>query len=100
MPQEHGNKTDVRWLAVTNEQGAGIVAIAQPLMEASASHFTADDLFKALHTNDLSLRAETIVNLDYAQMGLGGASCGPGVLPDYVLNASEYRFKFLLKPLD
>jgi beta-galactosidase len=100
MPQEHGNKTDVRWLAVTNEQGAGVMAIADPLMESSASHFTVDDLYQALHTKDLSPRAETIVNLDHKQMGLGGASCGPGVLEQYLLTEKEYRFKFLLKPID
>ena len=37
-----------------------------------------------------------IVNLDVAQNGLGTASCGPGVLPQYELHAdpAELRLHF------
>ncbi len=98
MPQEYGNKTAVRWLSLTNEQGIGLLAVAQPHMEASASHFTAADLFQALHTCDLQPRPETILNLDNRQMGLGGASCGPPTLPDYVLLPETYQFTFQLRP--
>ncbi len=98
MPQEYGNKTDVRWMSLQNEQGIALLASAQPLMEASASHFTAADLFKAMHTNELEPHAETILNLDHRQMGLGGASCGPPTLPEYVLPPQNYQFTFTLRP--
>ena len=98
MPQEYGNKTAVRWISLQNEQGIGLMASAQPLMEASASHFTAADLFQAMHTNDLQPRAETILNLDHKQTGLGGASCGPPTLPEYVLIPEKYQFTFILRP--
>jgi len=98
MPQDYGNKTDVRWISLQNKQGVGFMASAHPLMEASASHFTAADLFQAMHTNDLEPRAETILNIDHRQMGLGGASCGPPTLPDYVLPPENYQFTFILQP--
>jgi beta-galactosidase len=98
MPQENGNKTDVRWLTLTNEAGMGLLAVGQPLMEASVSHLTADDLFGARHTNELNPRAEVILNLDQRQSGLGGASCGPECLPQYKVAPETTRFSVRLRP--
>ena len=98
MPQEHGNKTDVRWLALISAAGLGLKFTAQPLMEASVSHFTANDLYQALHTHELTPRPEVFVNLDTAQAGLGNASCGPETLPQYRLGSGTYRFDFWLQP--
>lgn len=99
LPQTHGNKTDVRWLAVENEAaGVGLLAVAEPLMEASTSHFAEHDLYRARHTSDLTPRAETILNLDMKQSGLGGASCGPETLPPYQLPTGTYDFALWLRP--
>ncbi|RME77237.1 MAG: DUF4981 domain-containing protein, partial [Chloroflexi bacterium] len=73
MPQENGNKTDVRWLALVSENGLGLLAANSPALEVSVSHFTADDLYRAYHTNELTPRPEVILNLDVRQCGLGGA---------------------------
>jgi len=105
LPQENGNKTDVRWLALTNDDGVGLLAAGMPgengeslLMEASVSHYTSEDLFQAFHTNELLRRDEITLNLDYKQCGLGGASCGPGTLPQYLIMPGTYRFSFRLRP--
>ncbi len=98
MPQECGNKTDVRWATVTNEQGIGLMVIAQEVMEISALHYTADDLYRAFHTNELQRRDETILNLDYRQCGLGGNSCGPMTRPEYLLQPGSYTFVVHLRP--
>ncbi|MCF7689526.1 MAG: DUF4981 domain-containing protein [Cephaloticoccus sp.] len=96
LPQEHGNKTDVRWLYLSDARGRGIRFTAQSRMEASASHFTAADLYAATHTTDLTPRPEVHVNLDYAQRGLGTASCGPDTLPQYRINPGAYHFNFVV----
>jgi beta-galactosidase/beta-glucuronidase len=98
MPQETGNKTDVRWAALTDPAGAGLLAVAMPLMEVSALHFTAEDLTRARHTYELKRRDEITLNLDYKQSGLGGASCGPGTLPQYLVRPEETRFSVRLRP--
>ncbi|HVO44165.1 MAG TPA: hypothetical protein VMT34_16165, partial [Aggregatilineales bacterium] len=97
MPQEHGHKADVRWLTVTGGGEHGLKVTGEPLIGFSASHFTADDLFKARHTVDLSPRAETILHLDHAQRGLGTASCGPDTLEQYCLLKSDYTFTYRLR---
>ncbi len=99
MPQENGNKTEVRWAALTNDEGLGLLAVGMPLLNVSAHHFTTEDLTKARHTYELKRREDITLNLDYAQSGLGNASCGPGVLPQYLLEAREYRFSLRLRPL-
>jgi hypothetical protein len=99
MPQENGNKTDVRWAALTNEAGVGLMAIGTPLLEVGVSHFRADDLYQAFHTNELTRRQEIYFTLDLKQCGLGGASCGPMTLPEYLVKPKEYRFSVLLRPL-
>jgi beta-galactosidase len=97
MPQEHGHKTDVRWLSLTNNKGFGVLVTGDPTIEFSASHFTANDLFGALHTTDLKPRDEVILNLDYAHRGLGTASCGPDTLEQYRLLESEYNWAYRLR---
>ncbi len=97
MPQEHGHKTDVRWLTLTNVQGEGLRVEGEPTVEFSASHYTDADLFAARHTNDLSPRPQVILNLDGAQRGLGTASCGPDTLATYRLLASTYHFVYRLR---
>ncbi|MBW6479038.1 MAG: hypothetical protein K0B37_06370 [Bacteroidales bacterium] len=40
-PQENGNKTDVRWAALTNGQGTGLLAISDPGNEREGFEMTA-----------------------------------------------------------
>ncbi|MCW5549831.1 MAG: DUF4981 domain-containing protein [Opitutaceae bacterium] len=99
LPQEHGNKTDVRWLALHDGAGRGVRFTAQDRhMEASASHFTAADLYAAKHTTDLTPRPEVQVNLDHGQRGLGTASCGPDTLPQYRIQPGKYQLNFTVSP--
>jgi beta-galactosidase len=99
MPQENGNKTDVRWAALTNQAGVGLIAIGSPLLEAGVSHFSANDLYRAYHTAELKRREEIYFTLDHKQCGLGGASCGPMTLPQYLVPPGKYRFSILLRPV-
>ncbi|NED86858.1 hypothetical protein G3I76_43050, partial [Streptomyces sp. SID11233] len=38
-PQENGNKTDVRWAALTDRRGRGLLVWGEELLEVNASHF-------------------------------------------------------------
>ncbi|WP_340644822.1 glycoside hydrolase family 2 TIM barrel-domain containing protein [Phenylobacterium sp.] len=95
LPQEHGNKTDLRWMAVEGAE-AGLVFVAS--CEGSASHFTPADLFAATHTTDLTPRAETWVNLDIRQRGLGTASCGPDTLDRYKIGGGVHVLTYEMRP--
>ena len=99
MPQEHGNKTDVRWMALSDAKGRGIRFRAGDRMECSAGHLTADDLFKALHTHELKPRKTVTITIDAMQRGLGVGSCGPQTLPQYEVNPGRYEFSFVIEPV-
>lgn len=96
-PQENGNRADVKWVSLTNLRGVGLVAVGLPQLDFSAHHYTILDLEKAKHTIDLPQRDEIYLNLDYLHHGLGSASCGPGVLPQYELKPEEFCFKLRLR---
>ncbi|MEM3715857.1 MAG: glycoside hydrolase family 2 TIM barrel-domain containing protein [Candidatus Bathyarchaeia archaeon] len=98
-PQENGNKTDVRWVALTNAFGFGLLAVGLQLMEISAHHYTAEDFDRAKHTHELKRREDITLNLDYMQSGLGGGSCGPDTLPQYLVKPEPVCFKIRLRPI-
>jgi beta-galactosidase/beta-glucuronidase len=97
-PQENGNRTDVRWVTLTDPRGVGLFARIAPQFDFSAHHFTAEDLEKAKHLHELQPRKEITLHLDYAQHGIGSSSCGPGALPQYELLTQEFHFQARLRP--
>ncbi|HUW12982.1 MAG TPA: glycoside hydrolase family 2 TIM barrel-domain containing protein [Anaerolineae bacterium] len=98
VPQENGNKTEVRWVALTNQDGVGLLASGDRWLEVSAHHYITEDLTRATHTYELERREEITLNLDYAQSGLGSASCGPGRLEKHQLKPEEVRYRVRLRP--
>ncbi len=99
MPQEHGNKTDVRWIALQASRHHGLMVRMDALMECNASRFTPDDLFAATHTGELKPRKDVYLTVDWHQRGLGTGSCGPQTLSQYHVNPGRYRFGFALVPV-
>ncbi len=98
-PQENGNKVDARWIALTNRGGIGLVAVGMPLLSAAARHFTHADIESVRHTYEMTRRDEVYLNLDLAQMGVGGDdSWGALAHEPYRLPARAYRYQFRLRP--
>jgi len=98
-PQESSNRTDVRWLMLADNNGAGLLAIGMPLLSISAWPYSMEDLEKAMHIHELPRRDFITVNLDYRQMGVGGDdSWGARTHPEYTLPAQPYRYSFRLTP--
>jgi beta-galactosidase len=98
-PQENGNRTDVRWVALTDAAGSGLLASGFPLLSVSAWPYTMEDLEKATHVNELPRRDTITLNLDLRQTGVGGDD-GWGARPhaEYTLDARPYVYRFRLRP--
>lgn len=72
-PQENGNKTDVRWVALTDRGGRGLLVTGDPLVEINASHFTPEDLSAGVrHDYQLTPRDAVVLRVNHRQMGVGG----------------------------
>ena len=100
QPQETGNKVEVRWATITNAAGAGLFAAGHPLLAVNALHHPAADVDQAGHHHEMPLRAETYLNLDGKQMGLGGDdSWGALPLEKYRIHAGPLSYRFRLRPI-
>ncbi len=103
-PQENGNKTDVRWVALTNAQGVGLMAVGAPALSVSARHFTKDDMERAGYTFQMQPHPEIFLNLDWKQMGVGGIdSWSPNALPmaPYRIPSDQsYSYRYRLTPVE
>ncbi|MDD4032433.1 MAG: beta-galactosidase small subunit [Bacteroidales bacterium] len=114
-PQENGNKTDVRWAAITNKEGYGLQFAGLPLIAVTAHHQTME-YFESLaptygqlregevrnnkHMSDVVPQNLTSVNIDYRQMGVGGDnSWGALTHKEYRLTEKTYRYSFKIAPL-
>ncbi|MBQ8492796.1 MAG: DUF4981 domain-containing protein [Alistipes sp.] len=106
-PQESGNKTDVRWLELTNDKGVGVrVEGLQPL-SVSAMPYRSEDLDpglgmkKQMHYSDIEPRREVVLHVDYAQRGLGGDnSWGMSPHDQYRLTGDRYEYGYIIRPIN
>jgi beta-galactosidase len=104
-PQENGTRSDVRWMAITNAQGRGLLAVGIPLLEASALPYLQEDFDEGQekvnrHVTDVASRDLVEVRLDWHQMGVGGDnSWGAQALERYRLPLRAYEWTFRLRPV-
>lgn len=98
--QDTGNMTGVRWFTVTSDTNKTALAIASANdFEASALHFTDDELTKARHPYELKPHEETIVSVNCISSGAGNASCGPDTVEQYrILSDHVYEYEYTLVP--
>lgn len=98
-PQSTGNRTDVRWTRFTDRSGEGIFVDSNRPFQFSIVPFSDVLLEKARHINELERDGLVTVHLDAEQAGVGTATCGPGVLPQYLVPLKKQSFEFTLYPV-
>ena len=100
-PQETGNRTDVRWVSMTNDDGIGLLAKSSTPIEFNALEYTPEQLTNSLHSYLLPESDSVIWRLNYKQMGLGGDnSWGAKPLDKYQIPANQtYEYTYILKPI-
>jgi len=101
-PQENGNRTDIRWVALTENDNFGIFIadMTGTHLNVSAWPYMLEDLEKAEHIHELPMRKNITLNILYKQRGIGGSRFGyKDVLDQYLLKKKkEFSYKFLIKP--
>jgi beta-galactosidase len=95
-PQENGNRTDVRWVLMSNLEGNGIMIsdMGGTNLNISCYPYTMDDMESTNHNHELPRREFITFNIDYKQRGAGGF----WLHRKYMLEGSnQYSYAFLLR---
>ena len=92
-PQEHGNHTEVKMLQIGDLEFG-----SENGFECNVSEYTAADLYKAMHTDELKKDGNIHLRIDYKVSGIGSNSCGPVLSEQYRLSEKEIYFSFSVKP--
>ncbi|MEM6330131.1 MAG: beta-galactosidase small subunit, partial [Planctomycetota bacterium] len=99
-PQANGNRTDTRWVAITNRQGRGLLISGEPTLEFSATTYDPRKLLYARHDYELGRHWHNTVHIDGVQRGVGGVnSWGQQPLSQYRPRQSSYAYRYRLSPL-
>jgi beta-galactosidase len=104
-PQETGNKTDIRWFKIMNNQGKGLVIQSDSLLSMSAIHYFDNDLDDGKkrsqrHSGELKPRPQTQLHIDKLQMGVGGINSWSAMpLEIYRLPYKNYTYQYKISPL-
>jgi beta-galactosidase/beta-glucuronidase len=99
-PQENGNKVEVRWLKVEDQQNNGFYVVADSLLNFSIHNYTLQNLTEATHTYIVKNADFVTLNVDLEQMGVGGDdSWSPRVHPEFQLTDSLYSYSYSIIPI-
>lgn len=106
--QETANKSDVRWVALQNQAGNGILvkSACQPL-GVSAWNFPMKDIeyipssIQHIHGGSIEKKDMVWLNIDKQQMGVGGDNTwGAQTHPEYTITPVSQEYSFFIIPVD
>ncbi len=100
-PQETGNRTDTRWVSMTNDAGTGLLVKTETPIEFSALYYTAEEMTNVMHSYQLGSKDDITLRLNQRQMGVGGdQSWGAMPFVKYQNPSNRvYEYSFTLKPV-
>ena len=102
MPQENGNKTDVRWVKTISDNSV-VLFSGMPLINFNIQNYSTEALSdsKPSGTNpsDNPIRGDkTWLHIDFKQSGMGGDnSWQPRTHREFLLNNKEYYYSFTIE---
>ena len=105
--QETANKCDVRWVALQNKNGNGLLMCGTTPLSVSAWDFPMEDIcyrpFWVERRHGGSIVGKDIVwlNIDHLQMGVGGdTTWGAQVHPEYTITPHQWEYSFTIQLID
>lgn len=104
-PQEAGYKTDVRWLALKNNDGKGILIKGEQPLGFSALNVSTEDLDPGLtkaqrHPTDIKKQDKVFLHVDLKQRGVGGDDSWKSLPHDpYRLLSNKYTYTYTVSLL-
>ena len=104
--QETANKSDVRWVAMRNKAGEGVLVTGGEPLNVSAWNFPQEDInyrpfnVERRHGGSITKKDMVWLNIDHRLMGVGGDNTwGAQVHPEYTITPQEWKYSFTIQPL-
>lgn len=104
--QETANHCDVRWVALRNAQGEGLLIRGKEPLNVSAWNFPMEDLayrpstVERRHGGSIIKKDMVWLNIDAKQMGVGGDNTwGAQVHSEYTITPVEQEYTFTILPI-
>jgi beta-galactosidase len=98
IPQDYGNRTDVRWGTLSGDDGVGLFFAGSELLNVSAQDFPTDNLYRAEYPYQLKKGEGITLNLDHAVTGVGCTAIK--TLEPYRVLPKRYKYTIYLEPFD
>lgn len=103
-PQESSNRTDMRYMTITDKKGRGLkfTAYYNDPLNFSAYHYTTDGLEKATHINDIPYEDITTLNIDHMLCGVGGDMPAQAFVREpYIMKKGvKQAYSFIMEPVE
>ncbi|MGP1543503.1 MAG: glycoside hydrolase family 2 TIM barrel-domain containing protein [Candidatus Fimenecus sp.] len=100
-PQGNGNRTDIRFVELTDDSGTGLrfTAPSKTPLQFQAKNYTENALDRATHTHLLKREDTIYFNIDLAEMGVGGDLPGEAMVREpYSLNPNTFfSYDFMIE---
>ena len=100
-PQENGNRSGVRWFALTDKNGLGLRIRGNDL-NIAARDCSTEDLEETTHRHLLPKRDFIELNIDHKQMGVGGDDTWTMRAKPHLedlIPSGDYQFSFIIEPI-
>ncbi len=105
--QETANHCDVRWVALRNAEGEGLLITGKEPLSVSAWNFPMEDIeyrpsqVERRHGGSIVKKDMVWLNIDHKQMGVGGDNTwGAQVHSEYTITPQEWEYSFIIQPLN
>ncbi len=95
VPQDHGNKTDVRWASLTNKNGVGFKVIPDEPLNLSVTSF--ENIERAEYAWQFRQGETIFLNVDKSVSGVGGTPVN--ARPPYRTLPQEYNYSIRFVPI-
>jgi beta-galactosidase len=101
-PQENGSKTGVRWAALTDKDGFGLLVAAEGApLGVDARFYSPETMRNSKYSFEMERSESIYLHVDAAQSGVGGInSWKTPPLEKHRLNEDVYTYTYRLLPLD
>ncbi|MBO2524942.1 MAG: hypothetical protein CW341_04470 [Bacteroidetes bacterium] len=98
-PQAAGNRIGIRYISLFNKEHQRMLSAQLENQTCQFSIYPYDDknIEQSKHTNKLVRTKYYTLNIDYAQAGLGTATCGPDISDKDLLKAKNIKFELQLQ---